>query len=116
MLSRSYTPLVSQKSFKKRGVSMDVEGVCVFWCVGCVSDVCVSRVVIEFSCHGGQVKAFRGVFEAVGGHSGGQKLSKTIENLSFCRFLENDVFDHPSRSDPLLSSVLDDFWGLLWPL
>ena len=43
----------------------------------------VLRDVVDFSCHGGQVEAFRGVLEAVGGHSGGQKPSKTIENLGF---------------------------------
>ena len=29
--------------------------------------------------------------------------------------MENDVFDHSSRSDPLLSSVSDDFWASSGP-
>ena len=43
----------------------------------------VLRDVVDFSCHGGQVEAFRGVLEAVGGHSGGQKPSKIIEKHRF---------------------------------
>ena len=39
----------------------------------------VLRDVVDFSCHGGQVEAFRGVSEASGGHFGGQNLSKIIE-------------------------------------
>ena len=39
----------------------------------------VIRDVVDFSCHGGQVVASSGVLEASGGHSGGQKPSKTIE-------------------------------------
>ena len=45
--------------------------------------VCVLRLVVDFSCPGGQVEAFRGVLEAFGGHSGGQKPSKTIETPWF---------------------------------
>ena len=41
--------------------------------------VCVLRGVVDFSCPGGQVEAFRGVSEAFGGHFGGQKPSNTIE-------------------------------------
>ena len=43
----------------------------------------VLRDVVDFSCHGGQVEAFRGVLDAFGGHSGGQKSSKTIEKPRF---------------------------------
>ena len=67
-----------------------------FWCVVGLRGLClgsfsvsfgalvafgvrVLRDVVDFSCHGGQVEAFRGVLEAFGGHFGAQKLSKTIE-------------------------------------
>ena len=43
----------------------------------------VLRDVVDFSCHGGQVEASRGVLEASGGHSGGQKPSTTIETPRF---------------------------------
>ena len=45
--------------------------------------VCVLRGIVDFSCPGGQVEASRGVLEAFGGHSGGQKPSKTIEKHWF---------------------------------
>ena len=40
----------------------------------------VLRDVVDFSCHGDQVEASRGVLEASGGHSGAQKPSKTMGN------------------------------------
>ena len=43
----------------------------------------VLRDVVDFSCHGGQVEAFRGVSEASGGHFGGQKPSNTIGKPMF---------------------------------
>ena len=45
--------------------------------------VCVLRGVVDFSCCGGHIEAFRGVSEAFGGHFGGQKPSKTIEKPRF---------------------------------
>ena len=45
--------------------------------------VCVLRGVVDFSCPGGQVEAFRGVSEAFGGHFGGQKPSNTMEKQWF---------------------------------
>ena len=45
--------------------------------------VCVLRGVVDFSCRGGQIEAFRGVSEASGGRFGGKKHSKTIENQCF---------------------------------
>ena len=45
--------------------------------------MCVLRGVVDFSCPGGQVEAFRGVSEAFGGHFGAQNTFKAIEKHRF---------------------------------
>ena len=72
--------------------------------------VCVVRGVVDFSCPGGQIEAFRCGSEAFGGHFGGQKPFKHHRKTKvFCMLLENGLFSHSSRSDPFLSSILDHF-------
>ena len=66
---------------KDIGFSVVFEGFCFsppcFFGALVAFGVRVLRDVVDFSCHGGQVEAFRGVSEAFGGHFGGQKPSKT---------------------------------------
>ena len=54
--------------------------------------VCVLRGVVDFSCLGGQIEAFRGVSEAFGGHFGSQKPSKTIEKPMFFVYFWKTTF------------------------
>ena len=54
-----------------------------FWGALMAFEVCVLRPVVDVSCLGGQVEAFRGVSEAFGGHFGSQKPSNTIEKPRF---------------------------------
>ena len=65
-------------SLKNLGCSMRFAWFLMFWGALVAFGVCVLRRVVDFSCPGGQVEAFRGVSEAFGGHFGGQQPSKSL--------------------------------------
>ena len=76
---------------------------------GVAFGVCVLRGVVDFSCPGGQVEAFRGVSEAFGDHFGGQKPSTTIGKPRCFEDFWKTAFS-------ITRVVQVSFWARVWSL